>query len=84
MGFLLYTLSNTTLYRGSKLDDVSAISQNLASESKRYKWGAKQMSILVRILLYLQSLKISVSSLICAINCVFIFVDRHGGSIGHP
>lgn len=33
--------------RGSKLDDVSAISQNLASESKKYNWGAKQMSMLV-------------------------------------
>lgn len=35
------------LDRGSKLDDVSAISQNLASESKKYNWGAKQMSMLV-------------------------------------
>eukprot|EP01033_Poteriospumella_lacustris_P017594 gene17594-12590_t len=34
------------LDRGSKLDDVSAISQNLASESKKYNWGAKQMSML--------------------------------------
>jgi vesicle transport protein SEC22 len=34
------------LDRGSKLDDMSAISQNLASESKKYNWGAKQLSML--------------------------------------
>jgi vesicle transport protein SEC22 len=34
------------LDRGSKLDDVSAISQNLANESKKYNWGAKQLSML--------------------------------------
>lgn len=32
------------LDRGNKLDDVSEISKNLASESKKYKWGAKQLS----------------------------------------
>lgn len=33
------------LDRGNKLDEVSEISKNLASESKRYKWGAKQLSM---------------------------------------
>jgi vesicle transport protein SEC22 len=32
------------LDRGNKLDDVSEISKNLASESKKYNWGAKQLS----------------------------------------
>lgn len=31
--------------RGSKLEDVSEISKNLADESKKYKWGAKQLSM---------------------------------------
>lgn len=34
------------LDRGNKLDDVSEISKNLASESKKYKWGAKQLSLM--------------------------------------
>ena len=33
--------------RGNKLDDVSEISKNLASESKKYNWGAKQLSVMV-------------------------------------
>ncbi len=36
------------LQRGNKLDEVSEISKNLASESKKYKWGAKQLSTMVR------------------------------------
>eukprot|EP00428_Durinskia_dybowskii_P068151 CAMPEP_0170407326 /NCGR_PEP_ID=MMETSP0117_2-20130122/28187_1 /TAXON_ID=400756 /ORGANISM="Durinskia baltica, Strain CSIRO CS-38" /LENGTH=227 /DNA_ID=CAMNT_0010664565 /DNA_START=59 /DNA_END=742 /DNA_ORIENTATION=+ len=32
------------LDRGNKLDDVGEISKNLASESKKYNWGAKQLS----------------------------------------
>lgn len=32
------------LDRGNKLDDVQTISKNLSSESKKYKWGAQQMS----------------------------------------
>lgn len=35
------------LIRGNKLEDVSNISQNLASESKKYKFSAQQMSFLV-------------------------------------
>jgi len=34
------------LDRGNKLDDVSAISKNLATESKKYNWGAKQLSLM--------------------------------------
>jgi len=34
------------LDRGNKLDDVTEMSKNLASESKRNKWGAKQLSIM--------------------------------------
>mmetsp|Transcript_1021 Transcript_1021/g.2257 ORF Transcript_1021/g.2257 Transcript_1021/m.2257 type:complete len:225 (+) Transcript_1021:167-841(+) len=34
------------LDRGNKLDDVSEISKNLANESKKYKWGAKQLSMM--------------------------------------
>lgn len=40
-----------TLIRGNKLDDVSEISKNLASESKKYKWGAKQLSFMVMLLI---------------------------------
>lgn len=29
--------------------DVSAVSQNLANESKKYKWGAKQLSTMVSV-----------------------------------
>jgi len=32
------------LDRGNTLDEVSEMSKNLASESKRYKWGAKKLS----------------------------------------
>ena len=35
------------LDRGNKLDDVSEISKNLATESKKYKWGAKKLSFMV-------------------------------------
>jgi vesicle transport protein SEC22 len=34
------------LDRGSKLDDVQEMSKNLASDSKKYKWGAKKLSML--------------------------------------
>jgi vesicle transport protein SEC22 len=34
------------LDRGNKLDEVSEMSKNLASESKRYKWGAKKLSMM--------------------------------------
>ena len=34
------------LDRGSKLDDVSEISKNLAEKSKKYKWGAKKLSMM--------------------------------------
>ncbi len=33
------------LDRGNKLDDVSEVSKNLASESKKYKWSAKKLSL---------------------------------------
>lgn len=32
------------LDRGQKLDDVSEISKNLVSDSKKYKWGAKKLA----------------------------------------
>ena len=34
------------LDRGNKLDDVSVVSKNLADESKKYKWGAKKLSMM--------------------------------------
>eukprot|EP00596_Hydrurales_sp_CCMP1899_P005994 CAMPEP_0119042626 /NCGR_PEP_ID=MMETSP1177-20130426/16035_1 /TAXON_ID=2985 /ORGANISM="Ochromonas sp, Strain CCMP1899" /LENGTH=208 /DNA_ID=CAMNT_0007009555 /DNA_START=80 /DNA_END=703 /DNA_ORIENTATION=+ len=34
------------LDRGNKLDDVTEMSKNLASESKKYKWGAKKLSLM--------------------------------------
>lgn len=34
------------LDRGNKLDDVSEMSKNLSSESKKYNWKAKQLSLL--------------------------------------
>jgi vesicle transport protein SEC22 len=37
------------LDRGNKLDDVSEISKNLSSESKKYKWGAKQLSFMALV-----------------------------------
>jgi vesicle transport protein SEC22 len=40
------------LDRGNKLDDVQEISKNLASESKKYKWGAKQLSLMVCFIVY--------------------------------
>lgn len=35
--------------RGNKLEDVGEISKNLASESKKYNWGAKQLSAMVSV-----------------------------------
>ena len=34
------------LDRGSKLDDVTEMSKNLASDSKKYRWGAKKLSMM--------------------------------------
>ncbi len=34
------------LDRGNKLDDVSEMSKNLASESKRFKWNSKKLSLM--------------------------------------
>lgn len=39
------------MFRGNKLDNVSEISKNLSSESKKYKWGAKQLSFMVRLVI---------------------------------
>jgi len=41
------------LDRGNKLDDVSQISKGLAEESKKYKWGAKQLSMVALLKQYL-------------------------------
>jgi hypothetical protein len=38
---------HVTASRGNKLEDVGEISKNLASESKKYNWGAKQLSAMV-------------------------------------
>lgn len=73
--FLCLTKSCYILKRGSKLDDVSAISQNLANESKKYNWGAKQLSMLVR------THNITIP-LVTMSYCIGIF-HRLGGSIGH-
>ena len=40
------------LDRGNKLDDVTEISRNLSSESKKYKWGAKQLSMMALLKQY--------------------------------
>jgi vesicle transport protein SEC22 len=34
------------LDRGNKLESVSEMSKNLAADSKKYKWGAKKLSIM--------------------------------------
>lgn len=41
------------LDRGNKLDDVSEISKNLAADSKKYKWGAKKLSMMALIQQYI-------------------------------
>eukprot|EP01032_Pedospumella_encystans_P024614 gene24614-27835_t len=43
---IMRTTINDVLDRGNKLDEVSEISKNLASESKKYNWGAKQLSVM--------------------------------------
>lgn len=45
--FLFHIFCINPNHRGNKLDEVSEISKNLASESKKYKWGAKQLSMMV-------------------------------------
>eukprot|EP01034_Spumella_vulgaris_P023181 gene23181-29375_t len=44
----IHNVMNKTIYdvldRGNKLEDVARTSQDLAEESKKYKWGAKQLS----------------------------------------
>jgi vesicle transport protein SEC22 len=34
------------LDRGNKLDDVADMSKSLAQDSKKYKWGAKKLSLM--------------------------------------
>eukprot|EP00599_Poterioochromonas_sp_BG-1_P003808 CAMPEP_0173153314 /NCGR_PEP_ID=MMETSP1105-20130129/12783_1 /TAXON_ID=2985 /ORGANISM="Ochromonas sp., Strain BG-1" /LENGTH=173 /DNA_ID=CAMNT_0014069219 /DNA_START=264 /DNA_END=785 /DNA_ORIENTATION=- len=36
------------LDRGNKLEDVSEMSKNLSNESKKYSWGAKQLSLMAQ------------------------------------
>lgn len=52
------------LDRGSKLDDVSETSRNLVSDSKKYKWGAKKLSMMA---LYRQYAPILAIVLLCVI-----------------
>ena len=52
------------LDRGSKLDDVSETSRNLVSDSKKYKWGAKKLSMMA---LYRQYAPILAVVLLCVI-----------------
>jgi hypothetical protein len=43
-----------TLCRGNKIEDVADISKNIAEESKKYKWGAKKLSIMVSFIIVRQ------------------------------
>lgn len=58
------------LDRGNKLDDVSAMSKNLANESKKYNWGAKQLSLLA---LYKQYAPIAVVAVLALLILFFKF-----------
>lgn len=44
---------NQVLDRGEKLENVSQISSNLMSESKKFKWGAKKLSLWAKVYTYL-------------------------------
>jgi vesicle transport protein SEC22 len=55
------------LDRGNKLEDVGEISKNLASESKRYKWSAKKLSLHALYKQYAPIIGIAVVALIILI-----------------
>lgn len=52
------------LDRGNKLDDVSQISKGLAEESKKYKWGAKQLSMMALFKQYLPIIVIATCAIV--------------------
>lgn len=58
------------LDRGNKLDEVSEMSKNLASESKRYKWGAKKLTAMA---IYKQYAPLAVIALLAIIVLVVRF-----------
>lgn len=55
------------LDRGNKLDDVSEMSRNLSSESKKYNWKAKQVSMLALYKQYAPFLILGVLALVFVI-----------------
>mmetsp|Transcript_18319 Transcript_18319/g.19087 ORF Transcript_18319/g.19087 Transcript_18319/m.19087 type:complete len:228 (+) Transcript_18319:30-713(+) len=58
------------LDRGNKLDDVSEVSKTLAEDSKKYKWGAKKLSVMA---LYKQYLPIIVLVGLAVIGLIIRF-----------
>lgn len=56
VAYLMFSV--VSVFRGNKLDDVGEISKNLASESKKYNWGAKQLSAMVSLIPLLAALSI--------------------------
>ncbi|KAJ1410511.1 soluble NSF attachment protein receptor [Ochromonadaceae sp. CCMP2298] len=59
------------LDRGNKLDDVSEISKNLANESKKYKWGAKQLSMMVCVAYCIMPRQQSVAAIYAWLTLLF-------------
>jgi vesicle transport protein SEC22 len=52
------------LDRGSKLDDVSEMSKNLTEDSKKYRWGAKKLSMMALYRQYAPFIAIGVLALV--------------------
>lgn len=60
------------LDRQNKLDEVSEISKNLASESKKYNWGAKQLSFMALVKQWMPL--VVIVALVVVILCVRLFL----------
>lgn len=60
------------LDRQNKLDEVSEISRNLSEESKRYKWGAQQLSYMALAKQWMPLIVIVALGLI--VICVRLFI----------
>lgn len=71
------------LFRGNKLEDVSNISQNLASESKKYKFSAQQMSFLVSGCCYIDAFIIVLVGADAAMGSVDCYCSHCISHSGH-
>ncbi|RYH08362.1 hypothetical protein EON65_40990 [archaeon] len=61
------------LDRQTRLDEVSDISKNLASEAKKYNWGAKQLSFMALVKQYLPLVVIIGIAIVVLLVRYFIF-----------